>query len=116
MTEEWLKAFKKAEKNPTRKNVCNAILECFVSANKDLYKGERVLSDEEIRGMVLARVEEICERLAVDLDNPYPDELKRLIDELRRESEGVRDKRTVEKHYMECLYLIKKLEEKEEKS
>ncbi len=111
MTEEWLKAFKKAEKNPTRQNVCNAIIQCFIEANKEMYKGEKLLSEKEIEEIVKTRVLDLCKELAIDPDNPSKDELKRLIDALKKESEGVRDKKTIEKHYMECLYLINLIKE-----
>ncbi len=104
-------SFKKAKKEPTYQNVKNAICECYISATKEII-GKEALEEEDIKGMCLAKIKELCKKNAIDFDHPSKDELKKMIELLKEESKGVRPLPEIEKHYLECLYLIDRIPEK----
>jgi len=99
------------------KDVCNAIVECFTEAHREVLDEMIEFSDgatkEEFERMKVINVKQMLSNffreIGGDCDNPTKEELLLVLDKLKNFSSNFRNQKVINMHYNKLMKLVEKL-------
>jgi hypothetical protein len=101
----------------TSKDVCNAIIECFVEAHKkelnEMKEFAQGTTKEELERMKVINVKQMINNFFVevegDCDNPTKEDIVLVLEKIKEFAKNFRNQEIIEGHYKKIKKLVDKL-------